>query len=430
MKNQRFTALLLILTVLIGYMLPPKSTVAGENISVYINGQQIDFDTPPIVQNGRTLVPMRKIFEKLGFTVEWNENAKSITGKKDTTEIIMDIGSTNAYTNDILFKLDTPPVVINSRAYVPLRFIAEGAGADVKWDTSSKSVLINTNKNNKTVSVSDSVVMITTNHIQGSGVVVSSDGLIATNYHVIEGATRISIIFNNTKMYTGEVLVTGYDISRDLALIRINPNNLNLVPAKIGNSNSTNSGDAVKTIGSPSGAMNTVTTGVILNRDSNIISTTAKISQGSSGGALFNSSNELIGITSSYTSNNNYLSIPINYLSYISKYGNIPLSVFSTVKPVPETPKNLVVKHTKNTVYLNWEPMYGIDYFYLYRSETIDGEYEIVKNPNNNLNQWYWGYPHCFGLSASNSVKTYFKLASVKDGAISPLSEAVLINIK
>ena len=145
----------------------------------------------------------------------------------------------------------------------------------------------------------------------GSGVVISSDGLIMTNHHVIDNSVQVRVVFEDGRMYESKIV--GSDRLTDIGLLKISTSNL--VPISIGNSDSLKVGDLAVAIGHPLtlGAAPTVTTGVVsaLERrldvgseamDSGVtlfglIQTDAPITRGSSGGALINNNGELIGIT-------------------------------------------------------------------------------------------------------------------------------------
>ena len=113
-----------------------------EPIDISLNGQELLLDEPPIIVEGRTLVPVRFIFEPLGLTISWNSESRTAIGEKDGLSIIMPIDSTIAVVNDNPVKLDVAATIINDRTYVPLRFVAESTGAIVTWHGESRSVTI------------------------------------------------------------------------------------------------------------------------------------------------------------------------------------------------------------------------------------------------------------------------------------------------
>lgn len=141
----------------------------------------------------------------------------------------------------------------------------------------------------------------------GSGVIISSDGYIVTNNHVVEGATKIEISLDNNKRY--EATVVGTDPTTDLALLKIEGKNLPFV--KFGDSDETKIGEWVLAVGNPFDLNSTVTAGIISAKARNIgilrgvennlqiesfLQTDAVVNPGNSGGALVNLAGELIGI--------------------------------------------------------------------------------------------------------------------------------------
>ena len=164
----------------------------------------------------------------------------------------------------------------------------------------------------------------------GSGVIVSSDGYIVTNNHVIENAEIIEIVMNNKKSYTGKII--GRDATTDLALLKIEDNDLPYLT--YGNSDELRIGEWVLAIGNPFNLTSTVTAGIVSAKARNIdansgnqaiesyIQTDAAVNPGSSGGALVNSKGELVGINSAIASQTgSYIgysfAIPVNMVRKI-----------------------------------------------------------------------------------------------------------------
>lgn len=111
-------------------------------ISVTINGKKVNFDQPPVEKNGRTLVPLRAIFENLGATVNWNDVTQTVTSTKGDISIKLTIGSNKLYVNEKEIVLDVPAQLINSRTFVPVRAVAEAFKCNVDWDDQNKTVII------------------------------------------------------------------------------------------------------------------------------------------------------------------------------------------------------------------------------------------------------------------------------------------------
>ncbi|WP_422879851.1 copper amine oxidase N-terminal domain-containing protein [Neomoorella humiferrea] len=91
---------------------------------------------PLTVEQGRTLVPLRAIFEALGADVNWDAATQTVTGTKGATIVKLTIGSTIAYVSGQAVPLDVPGKILNGRTLVPLRFISESLGAEVVYDNS------------------------------------------------------------------------------------------------------------------------------------------------------------------------------------------------------------------------------------------------------------------------------------------------------
>lgn len=120
---------------------------AADDISVYLNGNELFFVQPPVIRNDRTLVPFRAIFEELSMQVEWDGGERRVTASKEGTEITLYIDNTEMTVNDKTTTLDTPPVIINDYTLVPLRAVSEAAGAQVGWDSTARTVTITTGSN-------------------------------------------------------------------------------------------------------------------------------------------------------------------------------------------------------------------------------------------------------------------------------------------
>lgn len=164
----------------------------------------------------------------------------------------------------------------------------------------------------------------------GSGVIISQDGYIATNNHVIDGATKIEVTLNDKKTYTGTIV--GTDPTTDLALIKIEAKNLSAI--YYGNSDAINIGEWVLAVGNPFNLTSTVTAGIVSAKGRNInilkedyaiesfIQTDAAVNPGNSGGALVNQKGELIGINTAIASNTGSytgysFAIPVNMVRKI-----------------------------------------------------------------------------------------------------------------
>jgi hypothetical protein len=137
-------------TLSVIYEKPVQQTViilqiGNQNFTV--NGVQNTLDSPPVIKNNRTLLPIRAIVEALGGTIEWIPTTKSITIRLGSTYIGMQIGNSTAVVNGYVMNIDPDnpkavPEIINSRTMLPLRFVAEKLGCDVQWDGNTKTITI------------------------------------------------------------------------------------------------------------------------------------------------------------------------------------------------------------------------------------------------------------------------------------------------
>jgi len=169
----------------------------------------------------------------------------------------------------------------------------------------------------------------------GSGVIITQDGYIVTNNHVVDGADELTVTLNDNKEYSARII--GADATTDLALIKIDAKDLPAI--KIANSDDVKIGEWVLAVGNPLGLNNTVTAGIVSAKArtmgqgvSSMIQTDAAINQGNSGGALVNTRGELIGINamiySQTGSNIGYgFAIPTTIMNKVvddlKKYGNV-----------------------------------------------------------------------------------------------------------
>ncbi len=399
-------------------------TAFAQNISVLLDNQPLHCRETPILENNRVLVPMRDIMEPLGYQVIWNETDQSILAKKNTTDMTLTLDTTYASVNNQMVVLDAPPQNVNGVTMVPLRFVSKYSGAAVAWQADTKTVCIQT-KGDLTpapYNPSDSVVYIQTNKLQGSGIVLSQNGLIATNYHVVEKASTMQIVFQDGVVYQGNITVVGLDPQADIALLQIQRKDLS--PVKI--AKNIQNGESVYTIGAPNGKRNTKTTGVVSGYQTDMIAMTAPIQHGSSGGGLFNAKNELLGMCTAYNKEQ-YFAIPIAKIVSVPKNKLIPLQNMKDYIYQPSAPHNIKYqKNEKGQYVFSWEPVYGVDYYYIYVANEKNGTYQPITNTVLNSQKWYWNFPHPFGIPVPKKP-IYIKIASVYQDEVCGISEPILL---
>lgn len=123
-----------------GQVLGEKTT--EDVITVTLKGKRLPFDQHPIIENGRTLVPLRVIFEALDAYVKWDGNTQTVIATKGNKTVTLQIGSANMYVNDTVKVLDVPAKLLNGRTLVPVRAVSEAFGCNVGWNADTKTVII------------------------------------------------------------------------------------------------------------------------------------------------------------------------------------------------------------------------------------------------------------------------------------------------
>ena len=197
---------------------------------------------------------------------------------------------------------------------------------------------------NSTVGITTSVTtniwgFQTTSAASGSGLIISTDGYILTNYHVIDDADSITVsLFDGT---TYDAVLIGYDESNDIAVLKVDADNL--PPVILGDSDNLNVGDQVLAIGNPLGELTfSLTSGLVSAMDRevtlsssvsmNLIQTDCAINSGNSGGALFNMYGEVIGITNAKYSSSSSSEASIDNIGFAIPVNSIRSIVESIIE--------------------------------------------------------------------------------------------------
>lgn len=133
-----------ILTVAMVFTFFTVTAMAEENISLKIDGTEVEFDVMPQIIEGRTMVPVRAIFESVGAEVTWDNETKTVTGIKGNTTVKMTVDSNFETINGKAVEMDAAPQIIDGRTLAPARYVAEAFGCSVEWDGENKAVSITT----------------------------------------------------------------------------------------------------------------------------------------------------------------------------------------------------------------------------------------------------------------------------------------------
>lgn len=142
---KRFLCMLAVSTAIVLSLCVAAGANEINPVTVILNGSVIDcasYGQQATIVEGRTLVPLRAIFEALGAGVEWNQETKTVTSVLDETEIKLTIGEKTLYKNGEKIELDVPALIMNNRTLVPARAVAESFGVEVDWDSKTRTVLL------------------------------------------------------------------------------------------------------------------------------------------------------------------------------------------------------------------------------------------------------------------------------------------------
>lgn len=161
---------ILLLTIFFSFLLCFCANASGD-IKLFINGKIVETDVAPIAVEGRTMVPARSMFEKLGAEVTWIGSRQQIIIRSSKTKIVLNLGCNIAYVNDKEVKMDVEPMVVESRTLIPVRFVSEKLGYDVLWKGEDNAVHINSSK--KTTQTAKSNLNKITTSVTGNTTIVT-----------------------------------------------------------------------------------------------------------------------------------------------------------------------------------------------------------------------------------------------------------------
>ena len=149
----------------------------SNDITVTYDGENISFDVQPEIIDDRVMVPMRTIFETFGAKVKWDSDTQTITAKKKSKTIQMTIGSNDMTKNDETYSSDVAPIIEDGRTLVPIRAISEMLGLDVEWNEKNNTVTITTPQDDEDNSWKDNTGTIDLDNVEvtGDGISVSDN---------------------------------------------------------------------------------------------------------------------------------------------------------------------------------------------------------------------------------------------------------------
>ena len=149
----------------------------SNDITVTYDGENISFDVQPKIVDDRVMVPMRTIFETFGAKVKWDSDTQTITAKKKSKTIQMTIGSSDMTKNDETYSFDVSPIIEDGRTLVPIRAISDMLGLDVEWNEKNNTVIITTPQYDEDDSWKDNTGTVDLDNVEvtGDGISVSDN---------------------------------------------------------------------------------------------------------------------------------------------------------------------------------------------------------------------------------------------------------------
>lgn len=133
---------IILVPVLAGVLYAQATVVVKEEIIITVDRAQVRTDVPPINVQGRTLVPVRGVFNAFDAEIQWFHIEKRAYIRRDNQVIWLRIGENRAQVNDDIVPLAVPAMIYRGRTTAPLRFIAEALGATVNWDPQTQTITI------------------------------------------------------------------------------------------------------------------------------------------------------------------------------------------------------------------------------------------------------------------------------------------------
>jgi len=128
-----------LLTALICWLLIQPAQGA-QGVQVELNSVPVRFDTPAVIHNDRVMVPFRTLAELLDVTVDWLADSQTVAADSSGSQVRLQVGNSTAYHNHRAVQLDAPPLLVDGRVLVPLRFFSEAFGCQVAWNPAENQV--------------------------------------------------------------------------------------------------------------------------------------------------------------------------------------------------------------------------------------------------------------------------------------------------
>ncbi|MBN2558523.1 MAG: copper amine oxidase N-terminal domain-containing protein, partial [Clostridia bacterium] len=194
------------------------SVLADSNIRLVVNGNDITELSAPVIQNDRTLVPIRFVTEELGATVTWDGENRTVLVEKDSMSIFLRIGSYIVdYNHGEKYMLsDVAPMIINDRTYVPLRLISNAFGTGIDWIDETRTVVVDSSKSSTVQPFFD----ITITSLKNGDIISSESQVnISAAQKYLTAATEIRLLLLDPSTARGFIVARGTNTDSTLKYI-------------------------------------------------------------------------------------------------------------------------------------------------------------------------------------------------------------------
>ncbi len=206
MKNLgKYFAIGLMATILTVSSGCETEAAATDDIKLVVDGKDITHLTEPVIENGRTLVPIRFVTEEIGGEVSWDNATRTVKAWKGDKSLRMVIGSraVEIGNGQEAVVSDVAPRIIDSRTFVPLRLISNGLGIEVEWDNSTRTVIVNSDKS---ATVEPFYNIDITSHAPGSFITGSSNITVTGDSTLLKQGNQLRLLLLDKKDHTGFIV--------------------------------------------------------------------------------------------------------------------------------------------------------------------------------------------------------------------------------
>lgn len=201
--NKKFGKLILFFCLFLSLM--PLNAFANNEIKLWIDGNYVESDVAPFIEESRTLVPLRVISENLGLDVKWLPEEKQVIISQGENYFVFLIGENFYSKGDLKMEMDAAPKIVADRTFVPIRVIAELFNKEVNWDNTNRTVVIGSGYNftlqNKEVTPKKEEIKRAEKTLETNKIVENTENKKATNVNTLVGVPTGNGNGNNFNTY-------------------------------------------------------------------------------------------------------------------------------------------------------------------------------------------------------------------------------------